>query len=154
MGEPKITILPPQKAPKLLTVRKAISSLGEHCMAFLNTNNKKGFLVDETPEEPVEELMVMMFLTLLEHITKYELLSGIKCKKIKPSKADIAKDLTLLSSKRLDSISISPMRRHIVGTRVNFSFAIACSREAALSYTEPLPLRDSEYRSRRAQLTN
>lgn len=147
--ELKITILPPQKAPKQLSVRKAISSLGEHCMAFLNANNKKGFMVDETPEEPIEELMVMLFLTLLEHISKYPLLRGIKCEKIRPSKSDIAKQFEVLEAERIrklqnhrDSmeilyvkrmkkaedkaqkelrISATVSRKHIVGTRVNHS---------------------------------
>lgn len=89
-----------------MTVRKAIGSLGEHCMAFLNANNKKGFLADDIPEEPVEELMALMFLNLLEYITKYEPLRGIKCVKIRPSKADIAKELSVLEAKRIRGIQI------------------------------------------------
>jgi hypothetical protein len=46
------------------------ANLGEHQAAFLNSNNRYGFQVDDIPEEPIVDEMAGLFLTVLYNMPK------------------------------------------------------------------------------------
>jgi hypothetical protein len=70
MSKIKYTVLPPQATPKGLTAHRRPPNLGEHQLAFLNSNNRYGFQVDEIPEEPIVDEMAALFLTVLYNLPK------------------------------------------------------------------------------------
>lgn len=55
--------LPPQKAPKQITARFASLSLHQNFLAFLNSNNRSGFLTEEIAA--LDTVTVLEFLTIV-----------------------------------------------------------------------------------------
>lgn len=50
----KFTVVPPNPAPVQLTAKAPTNNLGTHLLAFLNANNKKGFLPDNEFNEQTD----------------------------------------------------------------------------------------------------
>jgi hypothetical protein len=122
----KITYLPPQKPPKLLTASRHSLSLGEHRRAFLNANNKAGFLPDEEPE-PAKQAAVAKpssshshFVDLLEFTKKK--LSFAYTEPLRDDEYRARRE-TFLESDEYKALLSPPslFRKHIVSTRFHVS---------------------------------
>lgn len=173
MAEIKYTILPPQKAPTLMSAYRRPASLGEHQAAFLNSNNRYGFQVDEIPEEPIVDEMAGLFLTVLYNLPKlsrserkreaaqhyrkmvkagFMFRNGVWVKQ-EPKPApkfvptpEIAAKYVKGMGELIDQLAGHNVmvRKHIVATRTHFSYK-----------AEHIPgdkLRDDEYQARLAKL--
>ena len=110
---PKITLVPPNPAPKRLTAFAPTKGLREHAMAFWNSNNPNG-------AEPTQPTIP----ALLVAPVKAKILTA---QKSAPNLVYIAKIIQSAQDRALQSyvpphLISGHMRKHIFGTRVDFAF--------------------------------
>lgn len=162
-NEPKITILPPQKAPRTLTANRGIPNLGEHKLAFLNANNRSGWMMDDIPEEPIAEHLAALWLIVIgnmpgvneivtrhpeprrKHLVDREVHAGthLSVQRKVPKRTIVpVKPATKPSAPSTLSVRDNAFKKHFVATRVAAS-AIAVHKT---------PLQDYEYVARKKKL--
>lgn len=74
----KILSLAPNRPPKKPTVVHKVQTLGEHKEAFINANNKKGFLEDKEPENPHSWSAILREMMLLPKISTDEIKETVR----------------------------------------------------------------------------
>lgn len=154
MTEPKITVIPPNKAPKQLTAFAFVKTLREHAMAYWNAKNPNGMAPTEVIEPAATLTPVKQIKPTYQPKWSYDPVTA------KEWLAELAKTPLLLALLRK---TVTLQRKHVCATHVNYtsraltlsemSDYMAESRASAASLSQiAQPLRDDEYLARRQSL--
>jgi len=170
----KITILPPQEAPKQLTAQHRSKSLGEHFEAFMSVNNIRGFMDELCVEEPIVEEVAAMWLIVVWEVQYQRQVEAMRLyaeqqwllerkatqeKKMAERAAKRALDTPVLKTAQVAQSmvrgTVAEADSQLFKTPLQqYDEAVKQARASGKMFdiASPKPLRDAEYRARLNEL--